>query len=198
MDKKDFILASSSPQRLMLLEQIGLPPKEICPADIDESEKKGEKASAYVKRMALEKARKIAEKHPGAVVLGADTVVVVGAKILHKCHTDEEQTAVMKLLSGKAHRVLSAVCVIGADGRAAVRLNTTRILMKKLSEYFFDKKNPISRGSPIFFAAGSGILIGQRKEALRLLFLRSRTAREGRKALFFCRKRCKCAAEKKR
>ena len=134
MAEKDFILASGSPQRLSLLRQIGFEPKKIEPADIDESEKKGEKASAYVKRMALEKARKIAEKHPGAVVLGADTVVVVGTKILHKCHTDEEQTAVMKLLSGKAHRVLSAVCVIGADGRAAVRLNTTRILMKKLSD----------------------------------------------------------------
>lgn len=131
---KDFILASGSKQRLALLAQIGIIPESVQPADIDESEKKGEKASAYVKRMACEKALKIAGENPGKVVLGSDTVVVVGAKILHKCKTDEEQTEVMKMLSGKAHRVLSAVCVIGKDGKKSVRLNTTRILMKKLSE----------------------------------------------------------------
>lgn len=134
MAEKAFILASGSPQRLALLSQIGLKPQKIEPADIDESEKKGEKPSAYVKRMAVEKAQKIAEKYPGTIVLGADTVVVVGAKILHKSRTDEEQLAVMKMLSGKSHKVLSAVCVIGKDGKKSVRLNTTRILMKKLSE----------------------------------------------------------------
>lgn len=134
MEKKDFILASGSPQRSALLAQIGFVPVLIEPADIDESENKGEKPSAYVKRMALEKARCIADKHPGKIVLGADTVVVVGAKILHKSKTDEEQTKVMQMLSGKAHRVLSAVCVVDKSGKASVRLNTTRIVMKKLSD----------------------------------------------------------------
>lgn len=133
METKDFILASGSKQRVQLLEQIGFVPKRIEPADIDESEKKAEKASAYVKRMACEKAAKVAATHSGEIVLGADTVVVVGAKILHKSHTDEEQIKVMELLSGKAHRVLSAVCVIDRLGKKSVRLNTTRILMKKLS-----------------------------------------------------------------
>lgn len=134
METKDFILASGSPQRKQLLEQIGFIPAKIIPADIDESEKKGEKASAYVKRMASEKAAKIATIHQGSVVLGADTVVVVGTKILHKCKNDEEQTKVLELLSGKAHRVLSAVCVVDKNGKSSVRLNTTRILMKKLSQ----------------------------------------------------------------
>lgn len=134
MENKDFILASGSPQRRALLSQIGLVPSKIEPADIDESEKKGEKPSAYVKRMAQEKAARIAELNPGKIILGADTVVVCGAKILHKSQSDEEQTKVMHLLSGKAHRVLSAVCVIDENGKSAVRLNTTRILMKKLSE----------------------------------------------------------------
>lgn len=133
METKDFILASGSPQRKMLLAQIGIAPAKIEPADIDETEKKGEKASAYVKRMACEKAAKVAAQNPGRIVLGADTVVVVGAKILHKCQNDEEQAKVMELLSGKAHRVLSAVCVVDKDGKSAVRLNSTRILMKKLS-----------------------------------------------------------------
>lgn len=134
MEIKDFILASGSPQRKALLGQIGFVPAEIIPADIDETEKKGEKASAYVKRMACEKAAKVALQNSGKVVLGADTVVVVGAKILHKCHTDEEQCKVMKLLSGKAHRVLSAVCVIDKNGKSSVRLSSTRIVMKKLSD----------------------------------------------------------------
>lgn len=134
MSVKNFILASGSPQRKALLSQIGYAPKEIVPADIDESEKKGEKPSAYVKRMAKEKALSIAKRFPNQIVLGADTVVVVGAKILHKSQNDDEQLKVMKLLSGKAHRVLSAVCVVDAEGKISVRLSSTRILMKKLSE----------------------------------------------------------------
>ena len=133
MTEKNFILASASPQRKALLAQIHLNPRLIVPADIDESEKKGEKPLAYVKRMAREKALAVAALHPQQIVLGADTVVVVGAKIIHKARNDEEQRRVMQLLSGKAHRVVSAVCVVGADGKIASRVNSTRILMKHLS-----------------------------------------------------------------
>ena len=84
MDKKDFILASASPQRLALLEQINLAPKEICPADIDESFLPREAPSAYVKRMAEEKAAHVAALRPGENILAADTVVVVGRRILRK------------------------------------------------------------------------------------------------------------------
>lgn len=131
---KDFILASGSPQRKLLLEQIGLIPSLIEPADIDETPRKGEKASAYVKRMALEKARHAAEKHPGKVVLACDTVIVAGTRIIQKAQSDEEQISVMKLISGKAHRVLSAVCVIDAAGRESARLSTTKIIMKRMSD----------------------------------------------------------------
>lgn len=131
---KDFILASGSPQRKALLEQIGYMPKLIEPADINETPRKNEKASAYVKRMALEKGLHVAEKHPGEVVLACDTIVVVGAHIIQKSHSNEEQEKVMKMLSSKAHRVLSAVCVVNREGKAAVRLNTTKIHMKRLSE----------------------------------------------------------------
>lgn len=134
MAQKDFILASGSPQRRQLLEQISFSPRQITPADIDESEKKGEKPAAYVKRMALEKARHVASLFPGEVILASDTVVVAGRTVLHKSKNDEEQTAVMQKLSGRAHHVLSAVCVIDRQGKAAVRLNTTRVQMKKLTE----------------------------------------------------------------
>ena len=133
MNTKDFILASGSPQRRRLLEQIGYQPKLIEPADIDESNHKFEKPSSYVKRMALEKAQAVAAKHPGENILACDTVVVVGRRILHKSQNDEEQQKVMELLSGKAHRVLSAVCVVSREGKTALRCVSTRILMKKLS-----------------------------------------------------------------
>ena len=131
---KDFILASSSPQRRMLLAQIGYEPKAICPADIDEKEKFCERPSAYVKRIAKAKAQKVAETNKGENILSCDTIVVIGRRLLHKATTDEEQYQVMKLLSGKAHKVLSAVCVVDKQGKAAVRLSTTRVLVKKLSE----------------------------------------------------------------
>ena len=83
--------------------------------------------------MAIEEASVVAARHPGEVMLACDTVVVVGNKVLHKSQTPEEQTAVMELLSGKAHRVLSAVCVIDASGRRALRCVATRIVMKKLT-----------------------------------------------------------------
>lgn len=131
---KNFILASGSPQRKLLLEQIEMLPSLIEPADIDETPKKNEKPTAYVKRMALEKAQNVVKKHPGEVVLACDTIIVVGSQIIQKAHSDEEQTKVMRLISGKAHKVLSAVCVIDSQGKASIRLNSTRILMKKMSE----------------------------------------------------------------
>lgn len=138
MIEKNFILASGSPQRKALLAQIGLFPKAIIPADIDESERKNEKPFAYVKRMAREKALSVSALHPNEIVLGADTIVVVGTKILHKSKSDEEQRQVMQLLSGKGHRVISAVCVIDAKGKVSVRVNSTRILMKNLSSQEID------------------------------------------------------------
>ncbi len=134
MDKKDFILASASPYRLALLEQIGLSPKLVCPADIDESCQKHETPSRYVKRMAAEKAARVAKLHPGENILACDTVVVVGRRILHKAKDEEEQTAVMRLVSGRASHVLSAVCLIDRNGRRALRFSDSRVITKHLSE----------------------------------------------------------------
>lgn len=133
MKNKNFILASGSAARRQLLEQIDYSPKLVDPADIDETTEKYETPTAYVKRMAVEKALTVAARHPGEIVLACDTVVVVGNKILHKSPTPEEQTKVMEALSGKAHRVLSAVCVINAQGHKALRCVSTRVVMKKLT-----------------------------------------------------------------
>jgi len=134
MDKKDFILASASPQRFALLEQIGCPPKKVSPADIDESVLPHETPAAYVRRMAREKALKAAESHPGENVLAGDTIVAVGRRILRKARNDEEQTEVMKLLSGRACRVISAVSLVARDGRIAERCSVSRVVTKKMNE----------------------------------------------------------------
>lgn len=130
---KNFILASQSPQRRDLLKKIGYDPENICPANIDETPHKNEKPSQYVKRMVYEKARYVANKNPGCVVLAADTVIVCGRRIIQKAKSDEEQTEVMKLLSGKTHKVLTGVCVFNKDKKATIKLNTTKIKMKRLS-----------------------------------------------------------------
>jgi septum formation protein len=134
MIPQDFILASSSPQRKRLLEQIGYVPKAIVPADIDESSLKHERPLVYVRRMAREKALAVAKAHPNENILACDTIVTVGLRIIHKSKTPEEQTEVMKLLSGRNHKVISAVCLIDRTGRISERCQSTRIAMKRLSE----------------------------------------------------------------
>ncbi|MBQ9235947.1 MAG: septum formation protein Maf [Alphaproteobacteria bacterium] len=130
---KNFILASQSPQRKALLEQIDFAPELIEPADIDETPRKGEKPSQYVKRMALEKALSVASRHPEAIVLASDTVIVLGSRIIQKAHSDDEQKNTMQMLSGKSHRVLTGVCVVNRAKHAAVKLNINKVKMKRLS-----------------------------------------------------------------
>lgn len=141
---KSFILASCSPQRKNLLEQINMVPEKIDPANIDETPLKGEKATAYVKRIAIEKAKNVALKNPNKVILACDTIVLADAKIIQKAHNDDEQIKIMKILSGKSHKVLSAVCVIDKNGKQRVRVSTTRILMKRLSDA--EIKNYVATG----------------------------------------------------
>ena len=133
MPIKDFILASSSPQRKALLSQIGYEAKAVISADIDEREHKGEKPSAYVKRMAKEKALKVYSENPGEVVLGADTIVCVGRRLLHKAQKKKKKKKVIEQLSGRSHHVLSAVCVVDRKGIPSVKFIDTRVKMKKMS-----------------------------------------------------------------
>lgn len=131
---KDFILASGSPDRYKLLEQVGFLPKEVKPANIDETRLKHEKPLPYVKRMALEKAKAAAKENPNENVLAADTIVSAGLRIIQKSKDDAEQETVMRLLSGRNHKVISAVCLIDKNGKITQRCVTTRIAMKRLSE----------------------------------------------------------------
>jgi len=126
------VLASASPRRLDLLRQVGREPAEIDPADIDESPLARELPRAYALRMAAAKLAAVAPRHPGAVVLAADSVVVCGRRILPKAETVEEARGCLDLLSGRRHRVLGGLAVAGSDGRVRSRLVETIVRFKRL------------------------------------------------------------------
>jgi len=126
------VLASSSPRRLELLERLGIVPDEVAPADIDETPLRDELPADYARRMAAGKAAAVAR--PGALVLAADTVVAAGRRILPKAEDEATARAALSLLSGRRHRVLSAVRLIDAEGRARDRLSTSIVAFKRLSD----------------------------------------------------------------
>ena len=127
------VLASASPRRLKLLRQIGLVPDQVAPADIDEAPLAKETPRLTALRLARAKAQAARTGAPNAYVLAADTVVAVGRRILPKVETPEEARACLALLSGRAHRVLTAVAVVAPDGRSAARLSETRVHFKRLT-----------------------------------------------------------------
>jgi septum formation protein len=125
------VLASASPRRLDLLERIGVEPDAIAPADIDETPQRGELPAAYAIRMAQEKAAAIQSFHAGALILAADTVVAVGRRILPKTENEAEARKALSLLSGRRHRVYSAIALIDIEGVLRQRLSTSIITFKR-------------------------------------------------------------------
>ena len=132
------ILASASPRRRDLLGQIGVVPDAVDPADLDEQPLKGELPAAYAARVAADKGLAVAARHPGALVLSGDTVVAAGRRILPKAETAAEARACLHLLSGRRHRVLSAITLIDAAGRARHRLSTNIVAFKRLERAEID------------------------------------------------------------
>ncbi len=133
------VLASASPRRLRLLSQVGVEPDALRPAEIDESARRGEMPRAYAARLARAKAEAARDQIAndkdiaGAYVLAADTVVAVGRRILMKPSNIEEAASCLELLSGRAHRVLTSVCLITPDDRVRHKIVDTRVRFKHLS-----------------------------------------------------------------
>lgn len=126
------ILGSASPRRLELLAQIGIQPDAVLPADIDETPRRGENAREYVRRMSREKAAAV-PADADDIVLTADTVVTAGRRILGKPADADEARDFLRLLSGRRHRVMTAVSVRRA-GRDWQRLVETIVRMRPLTE----------------------------------------------------------------
>jgi septum formation protein len=114
--KPSLILASASPRRLDLLAQVLITPDQIIPADIDETPHKDEKPRELASRLALQKARFVAQDHPTSFVLASDTVVAGGNRILGKAEDVIEARAFLKLLSGRRHDVYTGVTLITPNG----------------------------------------------------------------------------------
>lgn len=137
--KPRLALASASPRRLALLQQIGVEPDGLLPADLDETPHRNESPRALAIRLANEKARAgakaaaVQDDLRGAYVIAADTVVAVGRRILPKCELAEEAGACLRLLSGRNHRVFTAVTLITPKGAERRRLVDTRVRFKRLS-----------------------------------------------------------------
>ncbi|HUM11624.1 MAG TPA: Maf family protein [Myxococcaceae bacterium] len=110
------VLASASPRRRALLEQLGLAVR-VDPAHLDESVREGEPAERYVLRLAREKAEAVHARHLHSMVLAADTSVVLEGAVLGKPATADEALAMLRTLSGRRHEVLTAVAIAGAGER---------------------------------------------------------------------------------
>ncbi|MGA2794422.1 MAG: Maf family nucleotide pyrophosphatase [Roseiarcus sp.] len=133
------VLASGSARRLALLAQMGVDPDAVIPADIDETPRRGESPRALAQRLSAEKAAAAAAvalkrtELGRCLTLAADTVVCVGRRVLPKCETTEEAAACLRLLSGRAHRVYTAVTLIAPGGAIRRRLVEARVRFKRLS-----------------------------------------------------------------
>jgi septum formation protein len=135
-----FVLASGSPRRLSLVNQAGIEPDALRPADVDETPKKGELPRACANRLARAKAEaaldmvRLDEELKGSYVLAADTVVAVGRRILPKAELLDEAAQCLRLLSGRNHRVHTAVCLVTPKESFRQRLVETRVRFKRLSD----------------------------------------------------------------
>jgi septum formation protein len=133
------VLASASPRRLQLLQQVGLDPDALMPADIDETPLKNELPRSLAVRLSAEKAKnalKIVDTRPelsGSYLLSADTVVAVGRRILPKPEISEEAAECLRLLSGRQHRVYTGLTMISPRTGERQRIVETRVRFKRLS-----------------------------------------------------------------
>jgi septum formation protein len=132
LDEQPLVLASASPRRRELLARLGIEPARVVHADIDETPAKAELPRLYAVRMAREKARAAAD--PMAHVLAGDTVVAVGRRILPKAEDEATVRACLELMSGRRHRVFSAVALLAPDGTLRERLSETQVRFKHLCE----------------------------------------------------------------
>ena len=133
------VLASGSPRRLQLLSQAGMEPDTLLPVEIDETPERGELPRTLAVRLARDKALAALPRARGteelktAYIVAADTVVAVGRRILPKPDLLEDAAACLRLLSGRAHRVYSGICVITPRDAVRTRLVETRVRFKRLS-----------------------------------------------------------------
>lgn len=138
------VLASASPRRIELLAQIGIEPAFLQPADINETPQRLEHPRSLAKRLSFQKAEKAKEKlqndaeYKSAFILAADTVVGVGRQILPKAESEDVALDCLRLLSGRAHKVFTGVCLITPKGSVRQTLVESRVRFDRLSRRQMD------------------------------------------------------------
>ncbi|MBX9797379.1 nucleoside triphosphate pyrophosphatase [Sphingomonas sp.] len=155
------VLASASPRRRDLLARLGVTPYRIAAPDIDETPRRGEQPRTYVERMAREKALAV-PRAGDELVLAGDTTVAAGRRILGKAESADEVRAMLALLSGRRHQCLTALCLVGPDGRPRLRLSASTIAFKQLSAAEIDAYVDSGEG----LGKAGGYAIQGRAEAL--------------------------------
>ena len=160
-DLQKLVLASGSPRRVELLQQAGIEPDRLFPADIDERPMRAEHPRSLAKRLSVTKAEKahavLAKEGdtPAGFILAADTVVAVGRRILPKAETSDEALHCLQLLSGRSHRVYTGLALMTPSGKLRQRLVETRVRFKRLSRQ--DMDNYLASGEWRGKAGGYGI-----------------------------------------
>jgi septum formation protein len=148
-----FVLASSSPRRTELLRLIRID-HEVRPAHIDETQRAGESPRSYAERLAREKAQAVAEDHPDAVVIGADTIVVVDGNVLGKPADARDAAAMLRRISGRVHVVDTAVAVV-RNGSVTSAVEEVDVTFRALSDAEIERY--IATGEPMDKAGAYGI-----------------------------------------
>jgi len=155
MSGPEIILASNSPRRKELLEKARIP-FTVEPADVDETQHDGEPAGDYASRLALDKARAVASRHEGGLVIGADTVVVIDGETLGKPADAKDARRTLRRLSGRAHVVMTGVAVVdAATGRELSAVESTEVCFRTLSDDEIDAY--VATGEPMDKAGSYGI-----------------------------------------
>src|ERR1700739_3643696 len=140
LGRPKLVLASGSPRRLALINQAGIEPEALRPADVDETPRRGELPRACANRLARAKADaalemvRMDEELKGSYILAADTVVAVGRRILPKAELLDEAAQCLRLLSGRNHRVHTSVCLVTPKETFRQRHVETRVRFKRLSD----------------------------------------------------------------
>jgi septum formation protein len=155
MNLPPLILASQSPRRRILLRQIGLK-FTVRPSDVREDVLDHEAPEHNAKRIALSKAVEISKRVKSGIVIGADTIVVLGDKILGKPRTRDEAKKMLRTLSGRMHTVYTAFALIDArTQRKTVQIEKTKVWFRKLSRR--EIADYVASGSPMDKAGAYGI-----------------------------------------
>ncbi|HET9038124.1 MAG TPA: Maf family protein [Myxococcaceae bacterium] len=152
------VLASASPRRRALLEQLGIPLR-IDPAHLDENVREGEPAEQYVLRLARQKAEAVHVRHPSDTVLAADTSVVLEGRILGKPRTAEEAVEMLRALSGRTHQVMTAVAVAGAGARCVIASVTFAAASEAALRWYVSTGEPMDKAGAYAVQGIGGFLV---------------------------------------